>query len=89
MRKILLRRQKELETINFCAPQIKFISNVSGKLVTQDEITNPDLSSAQLARANQIVGKLVEYVDVLGRGLTTRHRLALAEANSQPVAALS
>lgn len=34
--------RKELESINFYAPQIKFISNVTGKLVTQDEITNPD-----------------------------------------------
>lgn len=34
--------RKELESINFYAPKIKFVSNITGKLVSQDEITNPD-----------------------------------------------
>jgi amino acid adenylation domain-containing protein/non-ribosomal peptide synthase protein (TIGR01720 family) len=34
--------RKEIETINFMPPQIKFISNVTGLAVTANEITNPD-----------------------------------------------
>lgn len=71
--------RKELESINFHAPKIKFVSNITGKLVSQDEITNPDYWCKHILSPVRFYDSLKEvekqncnfYLEIGGQGILT------------------